>query len=103
MLTIAQGQTGTLTFAPDRVGLTPDQVASVSWQPQGGQQAIKFTPPDKIEGLQPGKGAYKVTATMSAPGEKLSWAFEVLCTAPDYTGLEPVVPVVIFRPVPPAP
>jgi hypothetical protein len=99
-VTIAQGATGQLTFAPDRVGIDPALVASVSWQPQGSQQHVKFTPPDQVQGLSPGVGSYKVTATMSTPGEKLTWPFDVECVPPGGVPPEPVVPVVIFIPVP---
>jgi hypothetical protein len=99
-VTIQQGTTGTLTFAPDRVGLAPATVQSVSWQPQGSQQFVKFTAPDKVQGVAPGIGSYKVTATMTTPGEKLTWPFDVQCVPPGGVPPDPVVPVVIFVPVP---
>jgi len=99
-LTIQQGTTGTLTFAPDRVGVAPDTVQSVSWQPQGSQQYVRFIAPDKVEGLAPGSGSYKCAVTFKTPGEKHTWPFDVVCVAAGFTGVEPVVPVVIFIPVP---
>jgi hypothetical protein len=99
-VTVQVGQIGTLTFAPDRVGLDPATVQSTSWQPQGSQQHVKFTPPDKVEGLSPGTGSYKVTATMTTPGEKLTWPFDVECIPAGPVLPEPVVPVVVFIPVP---
>jgi len=102
-LTISQGSTGTLTFAPDRVGLDPATVASVSWQPQGSQQHVRFKSPDQVEGLTPGTGSYKVTATMTTPGEKITWHFSVACVPPGGVPPEGVIPVVIFLPVPVTP
>jgi plastocyanin len=99
-LTIQQGQTGTLTFAPDRVGVDPATVQSVSWQPQGSQQHVRFVAPDQVEGVSPGVGSYKVSVTMTTPGEKLTWPFDVTCTPPGGLPPEGVVPVVIFIPVP---
>jgi hypothetical protein len=100
-LTIPQGTTGRLSFAADRVGVDPATVASVSWQPQGSQQYVRFIAPDQVEGLTPGTGSYKVTATMTTPGERLTWPFDVTCVPPGGPAIEPVVPVVIFIPLPP--
>jgi hypothetical protein len=101
-LTITQGQTAQLQFAADRVGLDPAAVASVSWQPQGSQQAVHFIPPDQLEGRQPGMSSFKVTATMTAVGEKMTWPFDVLCVAASPGGFEPVVPVVLYTATAPA-
>jgi hypothetical protein len=102
-LTIPQGQTGTLTFAPDRVGLELGQIASVVWAAQGSQEHVRFTPPDQVEGITPGVASYKVTATLSTPGEKVSWLFDVECVPADGLPPEKVLPVVIFIPlVPPS-
>jgi hypothetical protein len=99
-LTIEQGRTGTLTFAPDRVGLTPAEVESVAWAAQGSQLHVRFTPPDQVEGVTLGVGSYKVTATLSMPGERVSWDFDVECIPAGGLPPEKVVPVVIFIPVP---
>jgi hypothetical protein len=99
-VTIPQGQTGQLTFAHDRVGVDPATVASVSWQPQGSQQYVRFVAPDTVEGISPGLGSFKVTATMTTPGEKLTWPFDVQCVPPGGIPPDKVVPVVIFIPVP---
>jgi hypothetical protein len=99
-LTIEQGRTGTLTFAPDRVGIDPAAVQSVSWQPQGGQQHIQFTPPDQIEGLTPGVGQAKVTVFLTTDNQKLTWPFTVECVPAGGVAPEGVVPVVIFTPTP---
>jgi hypothetical protein len=99
-LTIQQGQTGTLTFAPDRVGLEPAQVESVAWAAQGTQEHVRFTPPDTVEGITPGVGSYKVTAALTAPGERVSYPFDVECIPAGALAPDKVVPVVIFIPVP---
>jgi hypothetical protein len=97
-LTIQQGRTGTLTFTPGTVGLDPAQVASVAWAPLGGQQYVRFTPPDQVEGVAVGVASGKVTATLSTPGEKVSWTFDVECVPVGGVPPEKVVPVVIFIP-----
>jgi hypothetical protein len=101
-LTIEQGQTGTLTFAPDRIGLEPAQVESVAWAAQGTQEHVRFTPPDRVEGITLGVGSFKVTATLTAPGERVSYAFDVECIPAGGLPPDKLVPVVIFIPVPAA-
>jgi hypothetical protein len=100
VITIEQGRTGTLTFAPDRVGLEPAQIASVAWAAQGTQEHVRFTPPDQVEGITPGVGSFKVTATLSTPGERVSYPFDVECIPAGGLPSEKVVPVVIFIPAP---
>ena len=104
MPSIPVGQSGQLKFEPPMAGLDPAVVASVSWQPQGGQQAVRFTPPDKVEGLAAGVGQYKVTVTMTTPGEKVTYAFTVDCFAPGPATMPPMTPVSItLTPPPPLP
>lgn len=79
---IAVGQTGTLRFLATQVGLPEAQIQGVTWQPQGAQQAVRFTPPDQVEGLAVGTSSYKASVTMTTPGEKYSFPFDVTCTAP---------------------
>jgi hypothetical protein len=100
-LTIQQGQTGTLQFAPDRIGLDPAEVESVAWAAQGTQAHVRFTPPDQVEGLTLGVARYKVTATLTGPGERISYTFDVECIPAGGLPPEKVVPVVIFIPVAP--
>jgi hypothetical protein len=73
------GQVGTLRFLPSQAGLDPALVASASWQPQGSQQHVRFTPPDQVEGISAGTADYKVTVTMTTPGEKVTYAFTATC------------------------
>jgi hypothetical protein len=82
------------------VGVDPATVASVSWQPQGSQQHVHFTPPDQVAGVAPGVAPYKVSVIFTTPGERLTWAFDVTCLPPGGAPAEGVVPVVIFLPVP---
>ena len=56
MPTIQVGQTGTLQFQPSTAALDATLIASVSWQPQGSQQHVRFRPPDQVEGIAPGPG-----------------------------------------------
>lgn len=95
MPSIAVGQTGTLVFQPTTAGLDPALVASVSWQPQGSQQDVRFTPPDRVEGIAVGRGDYRATVTLSTPGEKVSYAFTVDCYVPGPPAMPAMVPVTI--------
>ena len=79
---IAVGQKGTFRFIASQVGLNEADITGVTWQPQGAQQAVKFTPPDQVEGMAPGTSSYKASVTMKAAGEKYSFPFDVNCTAP---------------------
>lgn len=76
---LSVGQTGTLRFLASQAGIADEEVVSTSWQPQGSQQHVHFSPPDQVEGISPGVGNYKVTVTFSTPGEKKTWDFTVQC------------------------
>ena len=101
---ITVGQKGTLRFLASQAGLDQDNVASVSWQPQGGQQHVKFSPPDQVEGLSPGTGEGRCTVSMTAPpGEKMTYPFTVQCNPagpPAPPRMEPVA-IDIAAPVTP--
>jgi hypothetical protein len=75
-------------------------VQSTSWQPQGSQQHVKFTPPATVEGLSPGTGDYRCTVTLTTPGEKVTYAFQVQCVTPT-TGPPVFPPVTVDVPVTP--
>lgn len=99
---IAVGQKGTLRFIAEQAGLPQSEITSVSWQPQGSQQAVKFSPPDQVEGVAVGTSPYKASVTMKAAGEKYSFPFDVTCTAP--AGTAPIMtPVAIDLAVPTPP
>jgi hypothetical protein len=93
---IAQGASGTLKFEATSAGLDPAVVTSTAWAPQGGQSAVKFTPPDKVEGLSAGSLKMKCTVTMG-PGEKAVYDFTVDCyvPVPPQSGPPKTVPVSI--------
>lgn len=80
---IAVGQKGTLVFLAAQAGFPQEEVADVSWQPQGSQQAVKFSPPDKVEGMAVGRSSYKATVTKKTQGEKYSFPFDIDCTDPN--------------------
>lgn len=98
---IAVGQKGTLRFLASQAGLAEDQIQGVTWQPQGAQQAVKFTPPDQVEGQAAGTSSYKASVTMKTAGEKYSFPFDVNCTAPAGTPVMTPVAIDIAPPVTP--
>ena len=98
---ITVGATGTLRFLPSQAGLDPALIASVSWQPQGGQQHVKFSPPDQVEGISPGTGQGKCTVSMTTPGDKMTYDFTVQCNPagpPAPPRMEPVAIDVAMTP-----
>lgn len=98
---IAVGQKGTLRFIAEQAGLPQSEITGVTWQPQGSQQAVKFSPPDQVEGMAAGTSAYKASVTMKTPGEKYSFPFDVTCTAP--VGASPIMTPVAIDIAPPTP
>lgn len=89
---LQKGQTGTLRFIAGMAGLDESTITNVQWQPQGGQNAVKFHSPDKVEGLAPGIAAYKCSVTMG-PGEKAVYSFEVECMVPGPPPTIKMIPV----------
>jgi hypothetical protein len=77
---IAVGQTGTLRFIADMAGLDPAVIQSQQWQLQGTPASLKFTAPDKVEGLAEGTANMRVQVTSQIPGspqERQTYRFEV--------------------------
>ena len=76
----------------------------MSWQPQGGQQHVRFHPPDQVEGVSAGTGEGKCTVSMTTPGDKMTYPFTVQCVPagpPAPPRMEPVaIDVAVTPPAP---
>jgi hypothetical protein len=107
-LTLQVGQTGTLLFTPQTVGIDPARITKEKWKVLSGPVAVAFTLPNQIEGMAPGTNSFIVTVTLSpletgAPIEEPSWPFDITCVAPGLTPPPPVVPVLIDNLITPPP
>lgn len=102
-LTIPQGKTGTLTFDANMAGLDPTQVNQVQWSQQGAPSAVKFTPPDQVQGVALGTGTLRCVVHVGA-SDKMTYEFPVECVSNQPDPPPRIVPVTIYIPlVVPAP
>lgn len=105
--TILVGTKGTLKFEASMAGFDPDQVTDVKWSQQGSPQHVKFTQPDKVEGISAGTGDFKCTVTQKPEGggqpQKSVYNFVVECTDPAVLAVPKMVPVSITPVLEPPP
>ena len=83
------GQQARLVFLAAQAGIDPAALVSVNWTQQGPPDAVRLTPPDHVEALAVGTGAFTCTASAGA-NERMTYKFTI-----DVVAAEPALPVTV--------